>query len=257
MLKSLPRMWGLIAIAAALAAPVYAQQSARPNESPWAMRPPTPQAAATLTAQQRAAFEQAKKGTPAQQAFARRVADAMINKDYAAIKDLIAPSTLKCIGKNEDFLEDQIRKQLELPMSRQYKLSITKLPPTLTKPNKYSTYPMPATNLMTMDFDTQEGTADEVNLMIGQEDGKWYVVKPCPTQLGLQRFATLQQKQAQELADAKAALANVKEPIKSQLLTLIGKHDNVGAWKLCMSSLHYNFPTCHGVVALLAGQEAD
>ena len=255
MLTSLRSTIVLMAITVAFAVPAYAQQSPRTNESPWAMRPPTPQAAATLTAKQLAALKEAEKGTPAQQKFARKVADAMINKDYAALKEMVAPSTLKCIGKDEDFLQDRIRKQLELPMSRKYQLSISKLPPNLMMANKYSTYPMPATYLMTMQFDTPDGSNATVNLPIGQEDGKWYEVQPCPTQEGLERFAKLQHMRAVQLEHAKTVLAKVKDPVKSQLLTLIGKHDESGAWKLCMSSLHVDFPTCHAVVALLAGEE--
>lgn len=219
------------------------------------MRAPTPQAAATLTAKQIAALKEAEKGTPAQQKFARKVADAMLSKDYAALKEIVAPSTLKCIGKNQDFLQERIRRQLELPMSPKYQLSISKLPPNLMMANKYSTYPMPATYLMTMQFDTADGNNATVNLPIGQEDGKWYEVQPCPTQAGLERFAKLQQMRASQLEHAKTALAKVQDPVKSQLLTLIGKHDNADAWKLCMKALHYDFPTCHGVVALLAGED--
>ena len=51
----------------------------------------------------------------------------------------------------------------------------------------------------------------------------------------------------------KAAVTKVKDPLKSQLLALIGKHDSVSAWKLCMSTQHWDFPTCRGVVAILAG----
>ena len=257
MLTSVRTISALIAIIAALAAPAFAQQSPKPNESPWAMRPPTPQAAPSLTAQQLAAVKEAQKGTPAQQELARRVADAMVNKDYAAIKDLIAPSTLKCIGKNQNYLEDRIRRQFGLPMSRKFKLTINQLPPNLMKSTDYSTYPMPATHFMEIEFDTEDGRDATVNLPIGQEDGKWYEVQPCPTQLGMDRFAKLQQMRAKHLEQAKVAVAKVKDPLKSQLLTLIGKHDQVGAWNLCMSSLHYDFPTCHGVVALLAGQDAD
>ena len=255
MLTSLRRTIVLIAIAVGLAMPAYAQQSPRTNESPWAMRPPSPQAAATLTAKQLAAIKEAEKGTPAQQKFAHKVADAMLNKDYAALKEMVSPSTLKCIGKNDDFLQDRIRKQLELPISRKYQLSISQLPATLMMANKYSTYPMAATYLMTMQFDTADGNNATVNLPIGQEDGKWYEVQPCPTQAGLERFAKLQHMRTVQLEHAKTALAKVKDPVKSQLLTLIGKHDDSGAWKLCMSSLHYDFPTCHAVVALLSGQE--
>ena len=244
----------LVVMTASMAAPAYPQESARPQESPWAMRAPAaaPHGAPTLSAQQRAAKETAERGTPEQQAFARKVADAMASKDFGAMKQLFAPSTLKCIGSHEDFLQDRINRQFSLPINRKYKLTITKLPPNILNPSKYATYPMAATHLMGMDF-TDGDNHDTVNLPIGQEGGKWYEAQPCPTEAGMYRFAKLQQMKAQAHERAKGVVAQLKDPVKSQLLGLVGQHDSLAAWKVCMSSLHYDFPTCRGVVAILAG----
>lgn len=255
MLKSLRTTLLLLMMAAALAAPAYAQESAKPQESPWAMRAPAavPHGAPTLSAKEIAAQKEAEKGTPEQQAFARKVADTMSSKDYAAMKQLFSPSTLKCIGKHEDFLQDRIKKQFALPINRKFKLTITKLPPNVMSTSKYATYPMPPTHLMGMEFTAEGGNQDTVNLPIGQENGKWYESQPCPTEAGMVRFAKVQHMRAMAHDRAKAAMAQVKDPVKSQLLALIGKHDSVSAWKVCMSSLHYDFPTCRGIVAILAG----
>ena len=120
-------------------------------------------------------------------------------------------------------------------------------------PTKYATYPMKPTHLMSMDFNTPDGNHDTVNLPIGQEDGQWYESQPCPTDEGMVRFAKLQKYKELGHEHAKAAVAQLKDPTKSQLLALIGKHDTPSAWKLCMSDLHYDFPTCRGMVAILAG----
>ena len=258
MLKSLPKSlrtsFALLAMTAALAAPAYPQESARPQESPWAMRAPAsvPHEAPTLSAQQRTAQEAAERGTPEQQAFARKAADAMSSKDFGAMKQLFAPSTLKCIGNHEDYLQDRINRQFALPISRKYKLTITKLPPNIMNASKFATYPLAATHLMRMDF-TADDNHDTVNLPIGQEGGKWYEAQPCPTEAGLVRFAKLQHMKALAHERAKAAAADLKDPVKSQLLALVGKHDAMSAWKLCMSSLRYDFTTCRGLVAILAG----
>ncbi len=106
---------------------------------------------------------------------------------------------------------------------------------------------------MGMDFTAPDGNHDTVNLPIGQEAGKWYEAQPCPTDAGIVRFGKLQHVRAVQKEHAKAAMMQVKDPVKSQLLALIGKHDTVSAWRVCMSSLHYDFPTCRGIVALLAG----
>jgi len=49
----------------------------------------------------------------------------------------------------------------------------------------------------------------------------------------------------------------VKDPVKSQLQALISKHDNVAAWRLCMSSLKMDFPTCKGIVSIMSGDKSD
>lgn len=244
-----------LAAAAALATPAIAQESAAPQESPWAMRAPAavPQGAPTHSAQE----VEAEKGTPQQRELARKMVYAMYAKDFAAIKQLIAPSTMKCIGQNQNYLDDRIRQQFDLPISKNYHLTVTKLPPNLMNATKYFTYPMPATHVMGMEFVTQDGSTATVNEMIGQENGHWYEAQRCPTELGMQQFAKRQQMRAASRQRAKAAMARVQEPLKSQLLALIAKRDNADAWKLCMKSLHIDYPTARGIVALLAGDEAD
>jgi len=244
-----------LAAAAALAAPASAQQSATPQESPRAMSAPAgvPQAAPTRSDEQ----VEDEKATPEQQELAHKMAYAMYLKDSAAIKQLIAPSTLKCIGRNEDYLDDRIRKQFALPISKDYHVTVSKLSANVAMPTKFSTYPMRPTHQMGLEFATRDGGTATVNEMIGQEDGKWYEAQPCPTKLGLERFAKQQQTRAQGLARAKEALARVQEPLKSQLLALIAKRDNADAWTLCMRSLHVDFQTAHEIVAMLAGDEPD
>jgi hypothetical protein len=253
MLKVFRTTSALLAMTAALAAPAYPQESPKPQESPWAMRAPAavPQGAPTLSAQQAAEEKLAERGTPEQRALAHKVANTMYSKDFAAMQQLISPTTLKCIGKNQDFLEDRIKRQFELPISRKFDLTITKLASNLFNKSPYATYPMPPSHLMGMKFTDDDGHVVTVNLPIGQEDGKWYEAQPCPTASGMERFAKNQQMRAKAHERAKQAAAQVKDPVKSQLLALIGKHDNISAWKLCMSSLKFDFPTCRGVVAVL------
>jgi len=214
-------------------------------------------AAAAALAAPASAQQSAEKGTPQQQELARKMVDAMYAKDSTAIKRLFAPSTLKCIGKNEDYLDDRIRKQFALPISKNYHLTVTKLAANVRMPNKFSTYPMPPTDLMGIEFATQDGGTATVNETIGQEDGKWYEAQPCPTELGMQRFDKQQQMRAAGRKQTKEAMARVQEPLKSQLLAFVAKRDNADAWKLCMKSLHVDFKTARGIVAMLAGDEAD
>ncbi len=249
-------MLALAALAgAAIATPAIAQESAEPQDSPWAMHAPTPvpPGAPSLSPEQMAA----EKGTPEQQELARKMVDAMYAKDYAALKQLVAPSTMKCIGQNQNYLDDRIRKQFELPISKNYHLTVIKLPPDLMQATKYATYPLPATHLLGMEFTSQDGSTVTVNEMIGQENGRWYETQPCPTQLGMQQFAQKKQMRARYRQRAKAEMARMTEPLKSQVLAYIAKRDNAAALTLCMRSLHVDMGTASGIVAILAGDEAD
>ena len=121
---------------------------------------------------------------------------------------------------------------------------------------KYATYPMMPTHLMGMSFTTEDGNDATVNLPIGEEGGKWYQSEPCPTDAGMERFAKLQHMHQVQHERAKAALAQIKPPVKSQLLAMISKHDTIGAWRQCMSSLKLDFPTCKGMVTILSGDDS-
>ena len=261
MLKASGTIFAMLALAAAaaLTTPASAQQSAAPQQSPWAMRAPdaAPHGAATRSAQAVAAEKEAEKGTPQQRELARKIVYAMYAKDYAALKQLIAPSTMKCIGQNQNFLDDRIRKQFDLPISKNYQVTVTEKPANVMLPDKFATYPMPATHYLGIAFGTEDSGTITVNEWIGQENGHWYEAQPCPTELGMQRFAKLQRMRAQGREQAKEYAARVQEPLKSQLLALIAKRDNADAWTLCVKTLHVDFQTAHEIVAILAGDEAD
>ncbi len=308
----------LVLAAAALIASASAQEPAKPQLAPSAAASAAAsQAAPSLTAEQLAAQKEAEKGTPAQQELSRDVAQAISAKDFGSMKELIAPSALKCIGNNQDYLIDRIKKQFSLPMSTNFHLTISKLPENVPRPTKYATYPMQPTHLMSMYFKTDDGGDATVNLLIGQDDSKqssptsgvmriavlilialaalamlafgvllrsfwwlggglaaaafallvlvgnpfgqghgdWYEAQPCPTQEGLLRFAKQKQLRVEDQTRVKAAVAGLKEPLKSQLLELVGQHATTKAWNLCMAALKDDFPTCQGLVATLAGDQ--
>jgi hypothetical protein len=322
MLKSLRTISILLMFAAAaLTAPAFAQQSTNPQAPPMASpaAAASPEAEPSLSAEQLAAKKEEEKGTPEQQELSRDIAEAISAKDFASMKDLFAPSAVKCIGNNQDFLIDRIKKQFTLPMSTNFHLTVTKLPADIPRPTKYATFPMRPTHLMSLDFTTNNGDGATVDLLIGQDDseppstmtgltrflvllvislaalamlavgvlfrsfwwlggglaagafgllvlvgnpfgqghGDWYEAQPCPTQEGLKRFAAQQKLRAEDQARVKAAVADLKDPLKSQLLALIGQHATSKAWNLCMASLKEDFSTCQGLVATLSGHDND
>jgi hypothetical protein len=245
--------------AAALAAVAGAQVSPVPQESPWAMRAPAaPVAGATPGGTAVVEHVKAEPMTREQKEFAHRLFGTIYDKDLARMRELIAPGTLKCIGTDKEaFLDSRLKREFTFPISEKYRFTVTTLPKNVGSSNRFATFPVPATHLLGMDFSTGNGGSVTLNEMIGQENGKWYLIQPCPTELGMQRYKKQQERRAIGLARAKTAYARVQEPLKSQLMAYIKKRDDADAWKLCMKSLNVDFETAREVVALLAGDPVD
>jgi len=231
-----------------------AQQPPAAQESPWATRPPA--ASATGAMSQVNVLHPETKITPAQRTFAKKYVEAVDAEDSAKMRALIPNDTLKCFDKSrEPFLDAWIQKQFRHQIAADNQLSVMALPPDMYKPSKMATFPMRATHLMAFESKTADGSTITINQAVGQEAGVWYLTVPCPTAAGLERFAKIQKLRAVSRERAELAYPKLKEPVKSQMLAMIAKHDNASAWKLCVQSLHVDFMTAQAVVDKLAAEK--
>ena len=195
--------------------------------------------------------------TPEQRAFAEKYAESVQAQDVAKMRALIAPTTLKCFdGAKQKFLDEWIDKQFNYEIPIDYQLSVSRIPPEVAKPTKVATYPVPRTHLMEFQY-TRPTNSITVTQEIGTEGGKWYMIPPCPTALRMKQFAKKEELKAIVRDRAEHAYAELKEPVKSQLLALIAKHDNTGAMRLCIKSLHVDAATAQVLLAKLAGDKID
>jgi hypothetical protein len=243
----------LLAIAS-LWIPAGAQQPPAAQESPWATRAPA--ASATDTTSRVNVLHPETAITPAQKAFAKKYVEALDAEDSAKIRTLIASDTLKCFDQSrEPYLDAWIQKQFRNQIPANSRVSVMALPPEMFKPSKMATYPVRATHLMAFEFKTPDGSTMTINQAVGEQAGLWYLAPPCPTAAGLDRFAKIQKLRAVSRERAELVYPKVKEPLKSQLLALIAKHDNASAWKLCIQSLHVDFMTAQAVVDKLANEK--
>ena len=193
--------------------------------------------------------------TPAQRAFAKKYVAALAAEDDAKMRALIAPDTLKCFDQSRQaYLDAWIQKQFRNPIPADNKLSVFPLPPEMYKSSKMATFPVRGTHLMS--FESKTADSDRtVNQVVGEQAGVWYLAVPCPTAAGLTRFAKIQKMRDRGRERAELVYPKLKEPLKSQLLAMIAKHDNAGAWKLCINALHVDFMTAQAVVDKLANEK--
>ncbi len=253
--KSTIALLAMVAIAA-ISPWAGAQQPPAAQESPWASRPPEASAPGTIHSKVDVIHSSEAAVTLAQRTFAGKFVKSVQAQDPAQVRALIPPATLKCFDKSrQEFLDEWIKKQFRFPIPDEHRLSVSVLPPEMAKPSKISTYPVLGTHIMEFEYSTPDGTTITINQVIGEAAGKWYLTPPCPTAAGLERFAKIQKLRAAGRERAEHAYAQIQEPLKSQLLALIAKHDNASAWRLCIQSLHVDFMTAQAVVAKLASEK--
>lgn len=254
----------LIAIAATAVStqPASAQNSAKPQDSPWAMRAPaTPAAAATpapgAAPTQAAAKVERPQITPEQRQFAEKLIAAMRAKDLAKLNEMVAPSVRACFNKDtQPYLDAVLNKQMKHQVPKEYTLKIGAVPPQVSQPSKYVTIPLMPTQVLEIEY-TQADNSITLNRLIAQEHGKWYTVASCPTAAGMERFRKLEKIRQAGRERAKEFMAQVKPPLKAQVIAYVNKGDNADAWKLCMKTLHVDFYTARELVSMLTGESDD
>ncbi|MGB6089050.1 MAG: hypothetical protein WBG26_06115 [Candidatus Binataceae bacterium] len=143
--------------------------------------------------------------TPAQLKFAQAYVKAVNDGDAAALRKLIAPKALACFNhKNEIYLDEWIDRQLRDQIAPAYRITIEELDASdMVKTNLFTLPVMPTHQL---DISTTLNGSDvTIGRPIAYQDGQWYEIAPCPTDVGVrhsiqrQQHFTYQQKQAQML----------------------------------------------------------
>lgn len=230
-----------------------AQQAGAPKQSA--------PAATSATVKEQAAGKETdtgeEKATPEQRAFAEKYVQSVQAEDVTKMRTLIPPTTLKCFdGDKQKFLDEWLEKQIRYGIPKDYKIDVSAIPPDTAGPSKMATYPVPRTHVMEFEYTAAANTIT-ISQEIGREGGRWYLIPPCPTAARMAVFMKKEKMRAIAKDRAEHAYAELKEPLKSQLLALIAKHDNRGAMKLCVKSMHVDPTTAQFLLAKLAGDKID
>lgn len=189
--------------------------------------------------------------TPAQLKFADAYVKAVNDGDAAALRKLIAPKALACFNKkNEIFLNEWIERQLRDQIAPSYKITIEQFDASDMGKSKLFTLPVMPTHQLDIST-TLNGRAVTIGRPIAYQDGEWYEIAPCPTDLGVrhslqrQRHLTDQQKKA-------AMLYNSLSPaFKKQLYQLLIANQMAQACKETSAQLKVDIPTGCRVAQIL------
>jgi hypothetical protein len=161
--------------------------------------------------------------SPEQLRFADRYIKAVNSRDLKALRELIAPKSLACFtARTEPYLTGWLQSQLEEPISTPYTLTVEKRDEHDMPETMLFILPLPPT--YQMNITTKVGDQDFViGRPIAFQDGRWYEIAPCPTDLGMEQFVKRQQAIKKEAALVDQLYTQLKDPLLSDLKSLIAR----------------------------------
>ena len=196
------------------------------------------------------------KMTAQQREFGERMVKAIQQEDTDQLKKLLAPQSLACFDQGKQaYFDTWLGKHFRFKVAKRYSLGVAKLgSPAGT--SRLFTYPVAPTHLLEIQFKDSESREVTLSRLMAEQNGRWYEVAPCPTQLGMDRFNKIQAAKAVgSEARAKAAYARVDQPLAARIRDFLAHDDQASALKLCAESLHVDAGTARQVVAMLANEK--
>jgi len=195
----------------------------------------------------------------ARRRFVQQYMDAIRARDVGAIRRLTHPASLACIDDASRAFFDSVFKG-ELRYARTiagYRitrigpasaLSVPGIPDTLFRE------PVPATHEFQVDADAASSSTTIIR-RIARLDGAWYIVVPCPTAEGLERFREREVRRREQRAQAETLAAELKEPLVSELKALLAAGRRVDAVRRYREASGTDLTTAVTVMDVLSGRE--
>lgn len=159
--------------------------------------------------------------------------------EYSEALALFHPKLRACINDQnaaffKDVFEQHARRQ---PKSEPRKMTFKALDANadplamaFLSPENF-TYPVKPTYSVEVEFPPQGTKLYSEVLALAPEGGEWYVVLPCPTEAGLKVIEQQAKKRAEQQANTVKLASEIEDPLRSQLLDLLGKEQRIAAIK--------------------------
>lgn len=173
--------------------------------------------------------------TPAQRAFADAYLAAATGRDIERYKALLHPRTRACMSAaNADYFDAIFKRRVNnVPMSP--KTSVETLPDTVPFLQMFEAqgYRMPVrpTHAFHIDIATTGSKLYGISAFSALEKGVWYEVIPCPTAEALEAMKKGKARSDSVKARAKTLAAELRDPLRSEILGLVKKDETIKAMK--------------------------
>ncbi len=195
------------------------------------------------------------KLTAAQREFAAAFVNAANAKDVDALHKLVAPEVVACFDKETTpFLQRWLEKQARITISTDYQASFSQYTGGL-QTSPLLRYPAAPTNTMEISFGMGGGQSATLTRQVRREKGKYYLVGPCLTAQGVDKFRADEKKRADRIEKARTIYSKLEDPLLTQLRTLMKQNKGREAIRLCSKALKIDPLTARDVLMILAGRE--
>ena len=126
--------------------------------------------------------------------------------------------------------------------------------PSLSFPSNILFYPSAPTH--EFQIDTRTGQLRFLTLIraMAAVDGQWFIVVPCPTPEGLQAFHASRAENERRQARIIQLAADLSEPLRSQVRTLLAERRRIDAIQLYKSQADLDLTTASRVIDVLDGK---
>lgn len=194
--------------------------------------------------------------TPAQLKFADAYVKAVNDGDAGALRKLIAPKALACFNKkNEIFLDEWIERQLRDQIAPAYKITIEELDASDMGKTKLFILPVVPTHQLDIST-TLNGRAVTLGRPIAYQDGEWYEIAPCPTDLGVRHSITRQQHFTEQQKQAAKLYISLSPAFKKKLYQMLLNNQMAQACRETSAQLKVDVQTgCRVAQVLLTAMD--
>ncbi len=191
--------------------------------------------------------------TPEQ--LAQLFVKAVRSKDPANIKALIHPAVLVCANETtREYFDYILDKDLEDAPSENYKITVTEtannsLPPGL--PEGLFQYPVKPTRQFQIDWNPTAYKSVTVIRAVAAQNGKWFLVYPCPNAAGMKAFHDMNVKRREQQEHARSLAGALKPQRRYELLALLKQGRKIDAVKKYQSWAGVDLTTAMQVMDVL------
>ena len=202
------------------------------------------------------AFAVTPEETAIQNTFVKQWVEALRSKDTTQIVSFLHAAVRTCMSDpgTKDFFENTLEHQAHTPPPAGA-YHITKLgpmqgPPPAFLPEEGFPYPVRPTYELEIQFD-QNNQVLVFAQFLAPVNGSWYYVIPCPNEKGMAFFRDQAVKGAEQKKRAAELLADLKDPLRSELNDLLRQQQKIDAIHKYQAAAGVDLTTAVGVINAL------